>query len=376
MDEIHGAHMGETKSLCFAKDYVFWPSMTSQIRDKVSSCPICNAFRNKQQKESLLPREIPGLPWQVVGTDLFDFSGQDYLLVTDFYSKYFEIELLRQSTAFCVINNLKKIFARYGIPDEVVSDNGSQYSNTRNLFDSTHQFKQFANEWGFRHSTSSPLYPQSNGAAEKAVQTAKRILKKAAADGKDPFEGLLKYRNTPFEDIGVSPAQLLMGRRTRTMIPTHRRLLLPQTIDPDRVVKTLTQRQQASKAHFDKTSKDLPPLSAGDKVRIRSRGDREWRKAEILPRSYLVGDEQGRVYRRNRRQIISVPNDGPMVPRLSTGGWPSAESVRQTSSSVENAVEPGQVQNPEPLAGTFSQSAGLRRSSRLIHSPKRLIETC
>ena len=87
-----------------------------------------------------------------------------------------------------------------------MSDNGSQYSNTRNLFDSTHELKQFAEDWGFCHTTSSPEYPQSHDAAERAVQAAKRILKKAAADQKDPFEGLLKYRNTPFEDIGVSPA--------------------------------------------------------------------------------------------------------------------------------------------------------------------------
>ena len=66
--------------------------------------------------------------------------------MTDFYSKYFEIELLRQNTARCVINNLKKIFARFGVPDEVVSDNVSQYSNARNLFDTSHEFKQFAEE--------------------------------------------------------------------------------------------------------------------------------------------------------------------------------------------------------------------------------------
>jgi len=159
--------------------------------------------------------------------------------VTDFYSKYFEVELLRQNTACGVINNLKKIFAQFGVPNEVVSDNGSQYSNTRNLFSTTHEFKQFAEEWGFRHTTSSPEHPQSNRAAERAMQTAKSIFKKAAADKKDPFEGLLKYRNTPFEDIGVSPVQLLMSHRTRTMIPTHQRLLLPQAVDPDQVVKHL-----------------------------------------------------------------------------------------------------------------------------------------
>ena len=53
---------------------------------------MCNAFRNQQQRETLHPHDIPGLPWQVVGTDLFQYGGQTYLLVTDFYSKYFEIE--------------------------------------------------------------------------------------------------------------------------------------------------------------------------------------------------------------------------------------------------------------------------------------------
>ena len=84
------------------------------------------------------------------------------------------------------------------------------------------------------------------------MQTAKRIFKKAAADKEDPFEGLLKYRNTPFGDTGASPVQLLMSRRTRTMILTHRRLLLPQAVDPDKVVKALKQRQSVSEKNYDK----------------------------------------------------------------------------------------------------------------------------
>ena len=146
LDEIHGAHLGENNSICFARDYVFCSSMTAQIKDKGSSCPIFNAFRNQQQRESLHPHDILGLPWQIVGTDLVENA---------FYSKYFEIQLIHQKTATSVINNLKKIFARFGIQGEVVSDNGSQYSNTRNLFDSSHEFKEFAQEWAFHPTTSS-----------------------------------------------------------------------------------------------------------------------------------------------------------------------------------------------------------------------------
>ena len=141
LEEIHGAHMGENKSLSFAREYVFWPSMTAQIKDKVRSCPICNAFCNHQPRETLHPHEVPALPRQVVSTDIFEYGGHSYLLVTDFYSKYFGIELLRQTTANCVTNNLKKIFARYGIPAEVLRN-----LFTRNLFNSSHEFKRFADE--------------------------------------------------------------------------------------------------------------------------------------------------------------------------------------------------------------------------------------
>ncbi|XP_031564138.1 uncharacterized protein K02A2.6-like [Actinia tenebrosa] len=380
LEDIHGAHLRVTKSLSFAKDYVFWPSMTAHIKDKVNSCAICNAFRNQQQRESLHPHDIPGLPWQVVGTDIVKYGGYSYLLVTDFYSKCFEIKSLRQITATCVINNLKKIFARFGIPAEVVSDNGSQYSNTGNLFNSTHEFKRFAEEWGFRHTTSSPEYPHSNGAAERAVQTAKRILKKAEADKKDPFEGLLKYRNTPFDDIGVPPAQLLMSRRTHTTLPTHRRLLVPRAVEPGHVQKALKQRQDVSKANYDKRSRDLPPLQAGEKVRIRPNQAKEWRKAEVLPRSYVVRDVQGHTYRRDRRQIIAVPNDQHMIPQFKTTFTsprpkdpPTKTHDEKTHSVLPPPISEGISEKPKSPVHHLPMAT---RSGRPVKKPQRLIKQC
>ena len=208
------------------------------------------------------------------------------------------------------------------------------------------------------------------------MQTAKRILKKEAADHKDPFEGLLKYHNTPFEDIGVSPAQLLMSRRTRKMIPTHRRLLLPQAVDPDRVVKALRLRQDVSKENYDKQSRDFPPPEAGEKVRIRPNRVREWRKAEVLPRSYLLQDEQGRVYRRNRRQIISVPNDHPMSPELCDPplSTPFCDSPMSPSSpSTEKQAQRQMVPAEKPMKMISPTST---RSGQQVKKPQRLIESC
>uniref|UniRef100_A0A3Q3J2L6 Integrase catalytic domain-containing protein n=1 Tax=Monopterus albus TaxID=43700 RepID=A0A3Q3J2L6_MONAL len=102
-----------------------------------------------------------------------------------------------------VIHKIKAAFARHSIPKKVVSDNGTCYS--------LHEFRQFAEQWGFQYTTSSPHYPQSNGLAKKTIKTAKQILTKAREDRKDPYLSLLEYRNTPVDGL-KSPAQILMSR--------------------------------------------------------------------------------------------------------------------------------------------------------------------
>ena len=215
----------------------------------------------------------------------------------------------------------------------------------------------------------------------RAVQTTKRILKKVAADNKDPFEGLLKYRNTPFDDLGVSPAQQLMSRRTHTQLPTHRRLLLPRPVDPNQVVKTLKHRQSVSKKNYDCHSRDLPPLQVGDKVRIRRNQKTEWRKAEVLPRSYLLGDEHGRVFRRNRQKIISTPNDQPMSSTpfvmTATPQLPQERTKNPTQldrSTTASPTPPKLLAKPDERQHgptTITTAAG-----RAIKKPQRLIEHC
>lgn len=80
-------------------------------------------------------------------------------------------------------------------------------------------------------------------------------------------------------------------------------------------MKALRMRQDKAKSYYDPTGRDISPLEGGDMVRIHPNGENHWRKAELLPRSYVVQDDRGRLYRRNRRQIISVPEDQPMIPQ-------------------------------------------------------------
>jgi transposase InsO family protein len=183
--------------------------MANEIEDHVSRCSTCQEYQNLPQREPLLPRCIPSRPWQIVGKDLFWWNGVNYLLLVDNYSNVFDICLLSTIKSAMVVQHTKSTFARHGIPEVVISDNGPQYS--------CQDYKHFASKWGFQLKTSSPVYPQSNGLAERTVQTD--LLQKAKASGEDPYLSLLSYRNTPVSDAG-SPAQLLMNRRLRTDLPT------------------------------------------------------------------------------------------------------------------------------------------------------------
>ena len=113
-------------------------------------------------------------------------KGMDYLIVIDYYSRYVEVAAMTKTTKSSeIITALKSIFARHGIPEQVRSDNGSQYDSA--------EFSHFAKEWGFRHVTSSPRFPQSNGEVERGVRTVKNLLQKA----EDPAKRLLAHRSTP-----------------------------------------------------------------------------------------------------------------------------------------------------------------------------------
>ncbi|KAI4880495.1 hypothetical protein NFI96_000640, partial [Prochilodus magdalenae] len=216
---IHTGHMGIEKSKSRACDILFWPGMGKQIEASVAQCDICQERRSSNTKEPLLSHAIPERPWQVVGTDLLTWNSQDFVIIADYYSRYFEIEKLTNCTSSAVITKLKAAFARHGIPETVISDNGPCYSST--------EFRSFSGAWDFRHITTSPRYPRSNGLAKRTVQTAKHILDKAKAENIDHYLGLLEHRNTPVDNLN-SPAQLLMSRRLRSILPTTAKQLQPQ----------------------------------------------------------------------------------------------------------------------------------------------------
>lgn len=255
LQAIHTGHLGLNKCRERAKMSVWWPRILQEIEDLIRRCDFCNSHRAANPNETLKPTTLPDRPWQKLGTDILKLEGEYYLVVTDYFSRYLEIARLNPLTSKTIIGKLREIFARWGIPEEIVSDNGGQFTST--------YFKEFAKQYGFTHTTVSPHFPQANGAAESAVKIAKRILRQP-----DIFLALMAYRSTPITATGVSPAELLMGRKIKTTLPSHPNKLKPKWPNLRKVKERDGVYKTKSKINYDKRhgSKDLKPLRVGDRI--------------------------------------------------------------------------------------------------------------
>ena len=299
--KIHAGHAGINSCLRRARQYLFWPGMSQEIRQYVESCITCSSLPRKQSPLPLILHDVPDRPWQKVGTDIFTIKSRNYLVTTDYFSQYCEIDFLPDTLSQTVIHKLKSNFARHGVPDVMISDNGPQFSSA--------EFQKFVKNWNLKHKTISPGNSQANGAAEAAVKVAKNLLKKCHLNNEDPYIGLLNLRNTPQEDSPYTPVQRLMGRHTKTLIPTSSKLLVPNYA---RDYKFIKENSKAKIAERNLNRRELKELRTDDKVRVQPLGNSftksPWKEAvvqeKISPRSYIVRTEDGTKIRRDRGHLI------------------------------------------------------------------------
>uniref|UniRef100_A0A3B3I785 Gypsy retrotransposon integrase-like protein 1 n=1 Tax=Oryzias latipes TaxID=8090 RepID=A0A3B3I785_ORYLA len=367
LKKIHAGHQGLTKCRERANSSVWWPGLSAELKNTVMQCQTCQEQKRSQQKEPLISTPLPDRPWKRIGLDLCKYNKNNYLIVSDYYSRFLEILHLPSTTSFQVIQRLKATFARFGIPDEVVSDNGPQFSCA--------EFREFAKDMDFQHLTSSPHHPQGNGHAERAVQTAKKILRQ-----EDPLIALMCYRSTPCSSTGVSPAELLMGRKIRTTLLTLEKNLQPKW--PDR--KAVFQRDAVEKTkqafYYNRRhgARPLPVLRPGDTVLTKLDQEKNWStpavvsKECITPRSYLLETPQGVMFRRNRRHLRSNTPQQVVTAALPTSAEPSVvEPVPSaTAPASDTALQ------PQVFTAASSPAAALRtvytRSGRMSKPVNRL----
>ena len=158
LNDLHAGHLGEEKTLLRARETVFWLGISDDVRNAIKLCNTCTKCRPVQQKEQLVPHDVPSLPWFKLVVNTFEYRSHHYLVVADYFSKFPVVKKLTNQTAGHVISLLKTKSAEYGIPATVYTDQGAQFVSQ--------EFKQFSMQYRFEVQHSSPRYPQSNGSIE------------------------------------------------------------------------------------------------------------------------------------------------------------------------------------------------------------------
>ena len=302
LQELHHSHFGINRLKSIARSHVWWPGLDKALEDLVSSCSRCQAVRNSPPAAPLHPWSWPTKPWQRIHIDFAGpLSGRSYLIVVDAHSKWPEVVEMSSTTTAATIRELRRIFASYGLPEQLVSDNGPQFTSQ--------EFAMFMRNNGIKHIHSAPYHPSTNGAAERFVQTFKRAMK-ANQFHDVPFQHrlmnfLLAYRSTPHATTNESPCCLFLNRQIRTRLD----LLHPDT---EKVVST---KQESQKKYHDAHARQRE-LLVGQRVLVRSPPpDLQWVPGTVIERtgpvSYLIKVADSRIWRRHIDHIRGMP-DSPL----------------------------------------------------------------
>lgn len=215
---LHEGHIGMSKMKHLLRSFAYWPTALSDIENEVKHCDACTRFQNKTDKMPLKSVvEEATRPWETVSIDLTGPSellqGKTLLTIIDHYTRFPEVVVLRDSSTRCIIESLRNIFARFGFPKHLISDNGTCFTS--------HEFEHFLESTRTVHRKSSVFFPQSNGLIERFHSTLKTRLRKLFHDNNLTLNTaidriLYDIRSCPHEMTGQTPFYRMFGRSMRT----------------------------------------------------------------------------------------------------------------------------------------------------------------
>ena len=316
IENLHSANQGSSSMLARARKAVYWPGIDKDINDHCAQCTQCIYNAPSKQKEPLVVQVIPEYPFQKVASDMFDLDGYLYLVYVDRLTGFPEVAFFpSSSSSTTVINVLREFFSRWGVPEEVSLDGAPNYTSS--------EITEWLKSWGVSCRISSAYYPQSNGRAEVAVKSVKRLLRgntgpRGSLCTDKVAKALMQFRNTPMRNGDKSPAELALGRPIRDTLP------LPKSrycIHPDWALHlqerelAMAANQQATKQQYDQTAKGLKELVVGDRVACQNVRTRKWDRCGLITelkghRQYSVRmDGSGRLTIRNRRHLHRMIQD-------------------------------------------------------------------
>lgn len=299
--ELHQDHPGISRMKAVARGHFWWPGLDGDIEALAKSCQPCHEAKQSPPKAPLHPWSWPSKPWQRIHLDFAGpFMGKMFFLAIDAHSKWGEVWEMAGTTSAKTIEVLRRLFAAYGLPQQVVTDNGPQFVSA--------EFATFLKANGVRHIRCTPYHPSSNGEAERFVRTFKEAMKAGKYDSLTLSHRLqnflFSYRSTPHSTTQVAPCELFLGRKVRTRL---------DLIKPD-VGEQVLRRQSQQKAQHDLHAR-YRDLHIGQKVMARNmRPGPTWIPGEVIqklgPVTYLVdvyGDKPWKCHMDQLKELGDTP---------------------------------------------------------------------
>ena len=358
----HAGHQGIVKTMALLREKVWFKNMQPLVEENIKNCHTCQISAHKPTREPLQMSPLPAAPWAEVSADFGHLQNGKYLLVvTDEYSRYVVVVIL-DSISTSVIPRLDKIFAEFGVPVFLKTDNGPPFNS--------HEFKIYASITGFRHRRITPLWPQANGETERFMRTVKKSIKAALNKGRswkqELFKFLLDYQMTPHCTTGAPPATILFGRTIKNHLP---HLITPIAEDPSirerdteakRKIKQYADRKAYVKSNdlrvgdtvivkSDNTSKALTPYQPNPMTIIKKKG------------SMITATHKGSQTTRNSSFFKKIPKP-TTNPAHNLLDYPSSEDESYTHTTTPPEYKENQTQHT---------TLNLRCSSRTKRPPKR-----
>ena len=213
----HEGHQGVVRTKARLREKVWWARMDKDVEAFVRECYPCQLVGARPKPEPIRSTPPPQGPWEEIAIDLCGPlpNGESLLVVIDYFSRWPEVIWMRNTTAQNIIKCLEIMFATYGLPYSVRSDNWPQFVAV--------EFEGFLEYLGIQHKKGVHYWPQSNGEVERFNSTMMKVIRIAEVERKPWKEELHKflfqYRTTPHTVTGVSPAEMLMGRKLRNKLP-------------------------------------------------------------------------------------------------------------------------------------------------------------
>lgn len=362
LKELHSEHIGSTRMKQLARSYFWWHGLDSDIEKLVQDCQHCLEHRHAPPKTELHPWIWPEKPWHRIHIDYCGpIRGCYFLVLVDAMSKWVEIFSTKSMTSEATINLLRSCFARFGLPAVIVSDNAPYFVSN--------EFQNYLKLLGIKHMTSTVYKPSMNGLAERMVQTFKGCVLNFEGEGsmqKKLDQFLFKYRLTPHSTTGVSPAELMFGRRIRSVFD----MLRPTETVAEKVIEKQKQMKSAHTKGKPRSTTFMPE----DKILAQNYGKgSKWLSGKVKQKTgsvtYKCQLDDGVIIDRHMDQLWKDKRNS-IKQEIRTSE--NSESDSSCSSLYDATEELQESEEVEVLQKSPSPPSSVRRSKRRVKPPEKL----